>query len=268
MKARVKFSKTGNLKFIGHLDVMRYFQKAFRRAEIDIEYSKGYSPHMLLSFAAPLGVGLTSDGEYLDMQLLSTLSEEEMVAKMNEAMVSDIRVVDFKLLPDTSKNSMSIVAGADYKISLKDGYAFEAVTDEDGHVLETSLTIENFKEHFEAFIAKEQIVILKKSKKSENEVDIKPFIYQVAFDAKTFSELGGAFCENSVSESYENDCVCYMQLATGSVNNLKPELVIQAFCQEENVVYNLFAYQVHRMEVYADLGTEEERKLVPLNDVR
>ncbi len=268
MKARVKFSKTGNLKFIGHLDVMRYFQKAFRRAEIDVEYSKGFSPHMLLSFASPLGVGLTSDAEYLDMQLLSTLSEEEMVVKMNKAMVSDIQVVDFKLLPDTSKNSMSIVAGADYKISLKDGYTFEAVSDADGHVLETTLTIENFKERFEAFIAKEQIVILKKSKKSEKEVDIKPFIYHVAFDAKSFSEVGGSFCENSVAEHYDNGLVVYMQLATGSVNNLKPELVIEAFCQEENIVFNPFAYQVHRMEMYADLGSEEERKLVPLNDVK
>lgn len=268
MKARVKFLKTGNLKFIGHLDVMRYFQKAFRRAEIDVEYSKGFSPHMLLSFAAPLGVGLTSDAEYLDMQLVSTLSEEEMVAKMNEAMVSDIQVVDFKLLPDTSKNSMSIVAGADYKISLKDGYAFEAATDEAGDVLETTLTIENFKERFEEFIAKEQIVILKKSKKSEKEVDIKPFIYHVAFDANTFSKVGGSFCGNSVAERYDNGLAVYMQLATGSVNNLKPELVMEAFCQEENVVFNPFAYQVHRMEIYADLGTEEERKLVPLNDVK
>uniref|UniRef100_UPI00286F9709 TIGR03936 family radical SAM-associated protein n=1 Tax=Anaerosporobacter sp. TaxID=1872529 RepID=UPI00286F9709 len=200
MKARVKFSKTGNLKFIGHLDVMRYFQKAFRRAEIDIEYSKGYSPHMLLSFAAPLGVGLTSDAEYLDMQLLSTYSEPEMVAKMNEVMVNDIQVVDFKLLPDTSKNSMSIVAGADYKVSLKDGYTFEAATDEAGNVIETALTTVNFKERFEEFIAKEQIVILKKSKKSENEVDIKPFIYHVAFDANTFKELGASFYENSVAE--------------------------------------------------------------------
>ena len=69
MKTRIKFTKSGPLKFIGHLDVMRYFQKAFRRAELDVEYSQGFNPHQLMSFAAPLGVGLTSDGEYLDLQL-------------------------------------------------------------------------------------------------------------------------------------------------------------------------------------------------------
>ncbi len=57
MKVRIQFSKHGPLKFIGHLDIMRYFQKAMRRAEIDIAYTGGFSPHQIMSFAAPLGVG-------------------------------------------------------------------------------------------------------------------------------------------------------------------------------------------------------------------
>ena len=80
MKVRIKFSKTGCMKFIGHLDVMRYFQKAIRRCGLDVSYSQGYNPHQLISFAAPLGVGLTSDGEYMDMQLESSLSSAEQLA--------------------------------------------------------------------------------------------------------------------------------------------------------------------------------------------
>ena len=57
MKIRIKFSKQGAMKFIGHLDTMRYFQKAMRRADVDIRYSEGFSPHQIMSFAAPLGVG-------------------------------------------------------------------------------------------------------------------------------------------------------------------------------------------------------------------
>ena len=64
MNIRIKFRKYGAMKFISHLDVMRYFQKAMRRAGIDICFSEGFSPHMIMSFAAPLGVGLTSGGEY------------------------------------------------------------------------------------------------------------------------------------------------------------------------------------------------------------
>ena len=67
MKARIKFRKYGVLRFIGHLDVMRYFQKVMRRADIPIAFTGGYSPHMIMSFASPLGIGLESDGEYLDI---------------------------------------------------------------------------------------------------------------------------------------------------------------------------------------------------------
>lgn len=54
LNIRIKFQKYGVMKFIGHLDMMRYFQKAIRRAGIDIAYSGGYSPHQIMSFAAPL----------------------------------------------------------------------------------------------------------------------------------------------------------------------------------------------------------------------
>ncbi len=53
MKIRIKFEKQGVMKFIGHLDIMRYFQKVMRRAQVDIRYSEGFSPHQLMSFAAP-----------------------------------------------------------------------------------------------------------------------------------------------------------------------------------------------------------------------
>ena len=73
MKIRVKFKKWGCMKFIGHLDMMRYFQKAVRRADIDIRYSEGYSAHQIMSFAAPLGVGITSDGEYIGDNIIRNL---------------------------------------------------------------------------------------------------------------------------------------------------------------------------------------------------
>ena len=63
IKIRIKFRKYGVMRFIGHLDIMRYFQKAIRRANIPIAFSGGFSPHMIMSFAAPLGVGVTSAGE-------------------------------------------------------------------------------------------------------------------------------------------------------------------------------------------------------------
>ena len=74
MKIRIKFQKSGPLRFIGHLDVMRFFQKAIRRAGLDIVYTGGFSPHQIMTFAAPLGAGLESEGEYMDIEL-ATLKE-------------------------------------------------------------------------------------------------------------------------------------------------------------------------------------------------
>jgi radical SAM-linked protein len=258
MKIRIKFIKSGPLKFVGHLDVMRYFQKAFRRGEIDVEYSKGYSPHQLISFAAPLGVGLTSDGEYLDVQVHTSDSKEVMIDRINAVMAEDIRITDYIFLPDNTKNAMSSVAGADYLVSIRDGYDF--------------FNEDEFQNKFIEFYNREQVVITKKSKKSENEVDIRPMIYHTAFTVDEFYKTIGqtSICkkiETSVADSYENGIKVYMQLATGSANNLKPELVMEAFCQYAGIEFNEFAYQVHRMEVYGEIGNEENRKLVALDRI-
>lgn len=79
MKARIKFRKYGVMKFIGHLDIMRFFQKVMRRADIPIAFTGGYSPHMIMSFANPLGVGLTSDGEYFDIELTEPIDFDAAV---------------------------------------------------------------------------------------------------------------------------------------------------------------------------------------------
>ena len=125
MKVRIKFSKQGPVKFIGHLDVMRYFQKAIRRAGIDIKYSEGFSPHQIMSFAAPLGLGLTSNGEYMDIEVNSMSSCETMVKQLNAVMVEGIEVLECHKLEDNAKNAMSIVAAADYTLTFREGKAPE-----------------------------------------------------------------------------------------------------------------------------------------------
>ena len=130
MKIRIKFRKWGVMKFIGHLDMMRYFQKAVRRAKIDIRYSEGYSPHQIMSFAAPLGVGITSDGEYFDIDVNESMTSKEAVAALNETMVDGVEVTSYVKLPDKAKTAMSIVAAADYRLSYKEGYESPFSTEE------------------------------------------------------------------------------------------------------------------------------------------
>ena len=245
------------MKFIGHLDVMRYFQKAIRRSGIDVSYSQGFNPHQLISFAAPLGVGVTSDGEYMDMQVETTFSTQEALRRLNGAMNDEIRVLEYIQLNEGSKNAMSSVAAADYCVSIKDGYDFP----------------ENFKELFDGFMMQDKIVTIKKTKKSEKEVDLKPYIYHYAYDSGAFFEKVGHSLEKTVAKQYENGKKIYMQLTTGSVVNIKPELIMEAFCKYAKLEYVPFAYQLHRIEVYADTNADtkceaeaygKNRRLVPL----
>ena len=165
MKVRIKFTKHGAMKFIGHLDIMRYFQKAMRRADVDIKYSEGFSPHQVMSFAAPLGVGLTSNGEYMDIEVNSMKDSKTMVRQLNEVMVEGIEVLSCRRLEDTAKNAMSMVAAADYTVRFRD----RARPDD----------MDAFFEELISFYGRESIVITKKTKRGEREVDLKPLIYDL-----------------------------------------------------------------------------------------
>ncbi len=215
MKVRVKFKKTGMMKFIGHLDVMRYFQKANRRAGIDIGYSGGFSPHQLLSFASPLGLGLTSEGEYLDMELNSFEGSEAMRARLNGCMTEGMEIVSCRLLPDEAKTAMSIVAAADYLVFPRKGEEWDG-----------------WQEDLEGFLDQGSILIVKKTKKSEKETDIRPLVYQWE----------------------RRDPGTFLKLACGSAENLKPELLLEAFYEKMGREWSPYRFHIHRLELYAAEG--------------
>ena len=231
MKIRIKFRKWGAMKFIGHLDMMRYFQKAVRRANIDICYSEGYSPHQIMSFAAPLGVGITSDGEYFDIEVNSSLSSKESIEAFNQTMVDGVEVTSYVKLPDKAKTAMSIVAAADYRLSFKDEY-------------ESSYSVQEWKDIVDReFTSKDSFTIIKKTKKSEREVDLKPLVYQLSV------------------EEVDAKPAFFIQVSTGSVDNIKPELVLASIYERYGLTYDANAIQIHRIEVYAK---DEQEQFIPL----
>ena len=238
MKIRIKFRKWGCMKFIGHLDMLRFFQKAMRRADIDICYSEGFSPHQIMSFAAPLGVGITSDGEYFDIEVHSTKSSEEMISDMNKTMVEGVEITGYVALPDNAKTAMSIVAAADYVLSYKEGY-------------EVPFSVEEWKAKVEElFTSQKTFTIVKKTKKSEREVDLKPLVY--AFDV----------IEEDGKPAF------YINVSTGSVDNIKPELLLASMYEKLGLEYNESSIAIHRKDVYAiDDKSGEKMSLLDFGEV-
>ncbi len=217
------------MKFIGHLDIMRYFQKVMRRADVDIRYSEGFSPHQIMSFAAPLGVGLESRGEYVDIEVLSTDSSKEMLRRINENMVEGMEALSYRALPDDAGNAMSLVAAADYEVRFREGYEPE--------------DLDAFFAGIPEFLKKEEILFLKKTKKGEKEINIRPQIYQM---------------------EARSDHKIFLQIATGSAANLKPDAVLRAYAESRGETLGEFALMVTRLEVYADKGNEEKHDFVTL----
>lgn len=234
MKTRMRFVKTGSVKFIGHLDCMRFFQKAIRRAKLDVAYSQGYSPHQMMSFASPLGVGITSDGEYLDVEFssLPDMSMAELAEYLNRFMTDEIFVTEIEIMPEGFKNSMSLLRAADYMIVEKEAGIFP----------------EDYETKWQEFISREEIPVLKKTKKSEKEVDIKPYILQNAFSMDTFAQKTG---ENygKLHCQYAGRSI-FLQLTSGSETNIKPELVMDAFFNHVGIECPPYALQVHRLQMY------------------
>lgn len=231
MKLRVKFSKHGVLRFIGHLDVMRYFQKAIRRSGIDIAYSAGYSPHQIMSFAAPLGIGLESNGEYMDIEVNSLTSAKEFVDLLNSQMVDGIKILEVRLLPDNAGNAMASVAAARYTIAFREGYKPSLLT---------RLVMDDF-------CSQAEMIVTKKTKKSESTFDMKPYIYECSFD--------------------EEKEVINLTVDASSAGNIKPVLVIKALYDFQHQELDEFGLLITREETYTNVGTPENVQLKPLGFV-
>jgi len=213
MKIRIKFSKTGSLKYIGHLDVMRYFQKLMRRADIPICYSEGFSPHQIMSFAMPLGIGDESIAEYVDIEIFEKLATKEAIERINAVSVPEIQIVDFREIPDGKKyNAMSSITAASYEVRLRE----DAKIDFD---LFTA---------FDEMMKQDEIIVTKQSKKSESTLDIKPFVYEYKIN---------------------DDCIS-MLVSCGSVMNIKPELVIKALFDYAGQDFDEYFLLITRIEMY------------------
>lgn len=221
MKVRIKFSKQGVMKFIGHLDVMRYFQKAIRRAQIPIAFTEGFSPHMVMSFASPLGVGLTSDAEYMDIEVTETIPSVEAVKRLNEVMVEGMRVLSYRQIPqEKASKAMSLVQAADYTVAFREGQEFP----------------EGWEERLNEFYSQDAILVIKKTKKGEKETDIRPLIHWIREEKGKVS----------------------MRVSAGSTDNLKPELVMEAFASFLGIEFPAFGLLINRDEIYAGQGSSLE----------
>ncbi len=210
MKYRIKFTKHGVVKYIGHLDLLRYFQKAFRRTDIETIYSKGFSPHMLMSFASPLGVGMEGYGEYFDIELGENETCESVVKQLNATMAEGIEVLDAVVLPDNFGNAMASVAASDYELEF---YKDNPLSPE----------------LMEAYDKAPAVTLVKSLKSGEYTVNVKEFVY----DIKLLKDNVLVACVDS-----------------SSMNNLRPSALVQAILALKGLNAEDYPFHIIRREIY------------------
>ena len=220
---RVRFSKHGALKYIGHLDVMRYFQKVLRRAEVDVAYTNGFSPHEITTFAQPLGVGVESDGEYMDIKMNSYISCEELRDRINSHSVPEIQALSVKLLPEKSGNAMASVAAAEYYIDFKPARVPAVLTE----VINDPVKINDM---INSFLSQNEIILEKEGKAGLRQIDIKDRIFEFGWD--------------------ENEMCLHAIVDASSGYNIKPQALIELFLKYINGTLMENSLMIYRADTY------------------
>ena len=238
--------------FIGHLDLMRYFQKAMRRSGVDISYTAGFSPHQIMSFAQPLGVGIYSTGEYMDIQVDSEPDTEKIKNALNSVMSEGIDILSVNALDEKAENSMASVAAAEYNVYFRQGHC-------------PDFDIEKV---LAAFMSQGSINILKETKKGSRELDLKEHIFDIGY--KPFGT------DNSPGDGADDICInaadfhagfVHMLLDASSGGNIKPSLVMKELYSFAGKDLADFDIIVLRRDMYADKGSNGKHEWVFLGGI-
>lgn len=192
----LQFRKGDIVRHLGLLDLQRTMQRALRRSNLPVAYSKGFNPHMVMSFASALSSGIAGDAELLDVSLSGETTEEECLAAMNRVLPPALQASRVRLVDDRFPKVSAALRTVRYRITLRGGEARRIAED------------------VPAFLAQEEIMALRKTKKSETLVNIRPMIHEL-----------------TVQEGEQADTVVltarvsFVEQAT-----LKPDLLLNALC--------------------------------------
>lgn len=225
----IKYTKEANVKFISHLDLMRTIQKNIRRAGLPMEYSKGFNPHMAMSIAQPLAVGVYSEGEYMDIVFVEEVDEKEIVDRLNAVSSSGIKFKEATKIPYVEgekkvPQGMALIDAARYTAKVP----YE--------------NVETIEEELNELLTHDEWRTIKKSKKGEKEVDLKTMIREFKFWVK------------------DDYLVINMVLNSGSREHLAPELVVK-YIEERTSNAKIESFvDIKREEMYFLKG----EKLLPL----
>ena len=224
----IRFSKEERVKYISHLDLMRTLQRTLRRAEIPVAFSQGFNPHPRLAFASALAVGMTSEGEYIDILLEQDMEPREFCDRLNAVLPLGIRMLEGIKVSNKVPSLMSAIERADYLIEMPK--------------LDLSFYTD---EKLVEFLAQDEIIAQKKGKKGLRNINIRELIHHMEW-----------------RKDEKDSILLKTTISTGSNKNLKPDILVEAFLAWAGVPISHGAFfRIHRLNMYIPQGN---RWITPL----
>ncbi|MGL5271133.1 MAG: TIGR03936 family radical SAM-associated protein [Selenomonadaceae bacterium] len=115
---RLEITKGEEIRYISHLDYAALMERAVRRAKLPVAYSEGFNPHMKIAFASALAVGVTSDAEYMDIELTKPVCQPEFFDKLRAVLPPGVKLLRAREFTGKVKALMAAVELADYEIQV------------------------------------------------------------------------------------------------------------------------------------------------------
>jgi len=209
-KLRLRFAKRGRAVYISHLDLMRTLQRVFLRAGLPLKYSEGFNPHPVVSILLPLSVGMQSECELMDFQLLEDFDLAALPARLTAAMPEGLEALEVYPAQRRSTELKWLRVAGRFSCDARGG--------------------QEMRDGLQAFFAQERIVMLKKTKRGEAETDIAPAVRSIGFTAG-------------------DGCVLLEAVVSAQEPTLNPEHLVSALRQNAPALAPDFA-EFTRLEVY------------------
>lgn len=127
MRVTIVFSRGKSLRFLSHLDMMRLWERALRRAGLPLRYSQGYHPHPRLSLALPLAVGMTAEAEWMEVEFLSPVPTEAIWERLSPQLPAGLSLKDILEAPSGAPSLAARVRGSEIEVVLSQPPPYEEV---------------------------------------------------------------------------------------------------------------------------------------------
>lgn len=230
---RVKFRRGDEVKFISHLDLMKVFERAIRRARLPIAYSQGFNPHPGMVFGLPLGVGVTSEAEYGDFEITDDeMSAQEFADRLNLQLPKGVEVLAAKKKA-SKQNIMATIAASEYIVIV-------------GTPVECNQ--KTLKVSIDKYLSQKEIVVKKRTKNGVKDTDIRDMIFDLNFELQPCGDF--------------NIIRFTALVSAGSKANLKPDLLIESLCG-----YLGFEYEIDRIHRTKLFVRSQDQLLDPMEEV-